>query len=27
MQQIAQTGVGPDMQYPALGCSIKWKSA
>jgi len=19
--------VGPDMQYPALGCSIKWKSA
>jgi peroxiredoxin len=27
MQQIAQTGVGPDMQYPAFGCSIKWKSA
>jgi len=27
MQQIAQTGVGPDMQYPAFGCAIKWKSA
>ncbi|WP_109479235.1 thioredoxin family protein [Paraburkholderia sp. C35] len=27
MQQIAQTGRGPDTQYPALGCSIKWKTA
>jgi len=25
MQQIAQTGTGPEVQYPALGCSIKWK--
>ena len=25
MQQIAQTGTGPETQYPALGCSIKWK--
>ncbi|SIT47215.1 Alkyl hydroperoxide reductase [Paraburkholderia piptadeniae] len=25
MQQIAQTGVGPDTQNPAFGCSIKWK--
>lgn len=27
MQQIAQTGTGPEAQYPALGCSIKWKDA
>jgi len=26
MRQIAQTGAGPDTQYPALGCSIKWKT-
>jgi peroxiredoxin len=26
MQQIAQTGAGPDTQYPAMGCSIKWKT-
>lgn len=25
MRQIAQTGVGPDTQYPSIGCSIKWK--
>jgi peroxiredoxin len=25
MQQIAQTGAGPDVQNPAFGCSIKWK--
>ncbi|MCO4876777.1 thioredoxin family protein [Paraburkholderia caribensis] len=25
MQQIVQTGAAPDTQYPAFGCSIKWK--
>jgi len=25
MQQIAETGVGPEEQYPSIGCSIKWK--
>ncbi|HTK85785.1 MAG TPA: thioredoxin family protein [Patescibacteria group bacterium] len=25
MLQIAQTGEGPKMQYPSIGCSIKWK--
>lgn len=25
MAQIAQLGIGPDMQYPSIGCSIKWK--
>ena len=25
MQQIAETGVGPEVQYPSIGCSIKWK--
>ncbi|CAG9206549.1 PPO candidate 1 [Paraburkholderia sabiae] len=25
MQQIAQTGMGPEEQPPTLGCSIKWK--
>ncbi|HWT39550.1 MAG TPA: thioredoxin family protein [Paraburkholderia sp.] len=25
MQQIAQTGTGPDTQHPTFGCSIKWK--
>ncbi len=25
MREIARSGVGPDRQYPALGCSIKWK--
>lgn len=27
MRQIAQTGVGPDEQFPSIGCSIKWKDA
>lgn len=27
MQQIAATGVGPDEQYPSIGCSITWKDA
>jgi peroxiredoxin len=27
MQQIAQTGTGPELQTPAFGCSIKWKDA
>lgn len=26
MQQIAQTGAGPNEQRPSMGCSIKWKS-
>lgn len=25
MKQIAATGIGPDEQYPSIGCSIKWK--
>lgn len=25
MQQIAQTGKGPEQQIPSIGCSIKWK--
>lgn len=25
MAQIAQLGIGPDIQYPSIGCSIKWK--
>lgn len=25
MQQIVQTGAAPETQYPAFGCSIKWK--
>ena len=27
MKQIAETGVGPEEQYPSIGCSIKWKDA
>lgn len=27
MRQIAATGVGPEEQYPSIGCSIKWKDA
>lgn len=27
MRQIAETGEGPREQMPAIGCSIKWKSA
>ena len=27
MRQIAETGVGPEEQYPSIGCSIKWKDA
>jgi hypothetical protein len=25
MRAMAQNGDAPDVQYPALGCSIKWK--
>lgn len=25
MMMIAQTGEGPPLQYPCMGCSIKWK--
>ena len=25
MLQIAETGKGPEQQFPSLGCSIKWK--
>jgi len=25
MMQIAETGKGPEKQYPSIGCSIKWK--
>lgn len=27
MKQIAATGIGPEEQYPSIGCSIKWKDA
>jgi len=27
MMQIAETGAGPQAQTPAMGCSIKWKTA
>lgn len=26
MQQVADTGRGPEAQIPSMGCSIKWKS-
>jgi peroxiredoxin len=26
MRQIATTGTGPKQQYPAMGCSIKWRA-
>ncbi|MDE1179158.1 thioredoxin family protein [Paraburkholderia sp.] len=26
MQMIARTGEGPHKQWPALGCSVKWKA-
>ena len=25
MRQIAETGQGPEKQYPSMGCSIKWR--
>jgi peroxiredoxin len=25
MQQVAETGVGPEDQMPSMGCSIKWR--
>jgi peroxiredoxin len=25
MRKIAQTGQGPETQYPSVGCSIKWR--
>lgn len=27
MQQVAQTGHGPEQQIPSMGCSIKWRAA
>ncbi len=27
MRQVAETGRGPEEQYPSMGCSIKWKEA
>jgi peroxiredoxin len=26
MKQVAETGCGPEVQIPGMGCSIKWKS-
>jgi peroxiredoxin len=26
MKRIADTGTGPEEQFPSMGCSIKWKS-
>jgi hypothetical protein len=25
MKQIAETGHGPQEQFPSMGCSIKWR--
>jgi len=25
MQQVAETGRGPAVQIPSMGCSIKWR--
>jgi len=25
MQQVAETGLGPEIQVPSIGCSIKWR--
>lgn len=25
MKQVAETGRGPEVQYPSIGCSIKWR--
>jgi hypothetical protein len=25
MRMIAETGKGPNAQYPSMGCSIKWR--
>lgn len=27
MKQVTETGKGPEVQIPSMGCSIKWKSA
>ena len=27
MRQVAETGRGPEVQIPSMGCSIKWKAA
>ena len=27
MKQVAETGRGPEVQVPSMGCSIKWKHA
>jgi peroxiredoxin len=27
MQQVAETGHGPETQIPSMGCSIKWRAA
>ncbi len=26
MKQVAETGRGPEQQFPSMGCSIKWKN-
>ena len=26
MKKVSETGKGPSVQYPSIGCSIKWKS-
>jgi len=25
MIKVSQTGIGPEIQNPSVGCSIKWK--
>ena len=25
MIQISKTGFGPEIQFPSMGCNIKWK--
>lgn len=27
MKQVAETGKGPELQIPSIGCSIKWKQS
>ena len=27
MRTIVRTGMGPDVQHPSIGCSIKWKAS
>ena len=26
MKQVSETGIGPEEQFPSMGCGIKWSS-